>query len=1052
MQDGLQAYGSETVSRGATALWNMATGRKTAKITIQIQFSTVADPWKLEVSNTDTIGDVKQQIFEKHKLSSNEQILSFGAPDAIEFTTDTDTLEKCGIKHHDTLLLKLKKMNRTMTIYVKYRQGAAVPVDAHAHTSLNEVRARIFDQDVKLRPTQAEDALEYDYTSSLKVLNINNKDTIYADSDTAKVDIPRAPALDVADGGAAGGAVVDAVVGGGDIDVRDPAIGVVGAGDDDLQNLAALADEVRRPPSPRDEIQLVGGEGNNDVPRDDAGGAEAERADGGIVAVEAGGGVEDSEDDAGGDENPADEPVKKGLLALADMMKEEKRPPISDEENLAGTRAQPLKQPVEEENLEAGARGHDDRRRRKEDPKNGAATREEKPVEDDDNAKLKALLDTVGLADQKDAKSEKSRRSSGARSHKNEFHTKMEAVNALHEQKEIYDIKIRDLKLNFRQQVEGSQDKIRGLLGIKTAEWTTSEMDDVDHKYAIISKHIKQMRTQLRDSEAFADNLHQLFFDDGVVEVTDAIHAKLLASAKDLCNDFIETVSVLEKGNTDPGTHLAQAVFKIKKEAADQKAAFDKLTHDFRDAQAAVLEKNANVASLEEANAKLLAIDTAGVDTTKANLQTAQREIVERQRNIDHQITQIDALKNEVHDVRGDMAVLKTRVTVLTSSLADEQKKYADNNKKHIDELRKNLATIKDLNGEIETLKSSQIDHDALKRANADQVTQLQRADAKIATDKALLEKQKTDLQGFENQAKDAVVYIEKLKKELDRAQTLAQRHADQNKTDAGAIQGHLLRIQQLEGELRTAKAPRQDDTAEIKKRDATIAQKDGEIRQLSARVQDRDTMIDKLNHQIVAKDADIKRLTTENSQLRQPRAASNSNVMITRPTTPPKPRDQSGPPRRANQSHYSEAGANVAHRGSAEQSQGRGSRYPVRDDAYNSDDDFQSADEVYDDHHQAHGTTGQRDLAALHFMHLLARLRVLTRGGEDDFIADLVSVFENHIRDPNDIRALLQKLPARIVADHDNDFHDCLYHYLLSDDEVTPISRGHTARPHASV
>ena len=178
MQDGLgpkMPSLSDAWTRARTGVWPTP-----PKFTIQIKFSKVAEPWQLEVSLKDTIGDVKQQIFEKHKLSSNEQILSFGAPNPVDFITDTDTLEKCGIQHHDTLLLKLNEMNRTMTIYVQYKQGAAVPVGAHAHTTLNEVRARIFDQDVKLMQTQAEDAMEYNYTLSLKVNNIKHGATIFA--------------------------------------------------------------------------------------------------------------------------------------------------------------------------------------------------------------------------------------------------------------------------------------------------------------------------------------------------------------------------------------------------------------------------------------------------------------------------------------------------------------------------------------------------------------------------------------------------------------------------------------------------------------------------------------------------------------------------------------------------------------------------------------------------------------------------------------------------------------------------------------------------------
>ncbi len=168
--------------------------------------------------------------------------------------------------------------------------------------------------------------------------------------------------------------------------------------------------------------------------------------------------------------------------------------------------------------------------------------------------------------------------------------------------------------------------------------------------------------------------------------------------------------------------------------------------------------------------------------------------------------------------------------------------------------------------------------------------------------------------------------------------------------------------------------------------------------------------------------------------QLRQARAVPVSRTIAVRPSSPLEVRtDRSRPQVRA-----------VVRGGDFDDSDAEG---------YYSDENFHSADEGHNDHHPSHGTSGQRDLAALHFMHLLARLRVLTNPhDEDDFIHNIVSVFEEHITDHNDIRALLQKLPARIVADHDNDFHACLYHYLLSDDEGTPSSRGHTARPHVSV
>ena len=75
MQDGLEVkiYGAETAGKAASKAWDSvanAVWRTPAKITIEIQFSTVADPWQLEVLQTDTIAAVKQQIFTKYKLAS----------------------------------------------------------------------------------------------------------------------------------------------------------------------------------------------------------------------------------------------------------------------------------------------------------------------------------------------------------------------------------------------------------------------------------------------------------------------------------------------------------------------------------------------------------------------------------------------------------------------------------------------------------------------------------------------------------------------------------------------------------------------------------------------------------------------------------------------------------------------------------------------------------------------------------------------------------------------------------------------------------------------
>ena len=211
-----------------------------------------------------------------------------------------------------------------------------------------------------------------------------------------------------------------------------------------------------------------------------------------------------------------------------------------------------------------------------------------------------------------------------------------------------------------------------------------------------------------------------------------------------------------------------------------------------------------------------------------------------------------------------------------------------------------------------------------------------------------------------------------------------------------------------------------------MKDLDATIQKKDGEIRQLHKdktalehAAADKDRELVKLRQardQVVNEkqqsDVEVQRLTRE---LRQSQTASVSNARTVPASSPVQMRlDMFRPQVHAGQ--------------------------PIRDDSDDSDDDDH-------DHRQpAHDTSGYKDMAALHFMHLLARLRALTEDNhEDRFIDNLVRIFEGYIRKPSDRLALLQKLPPRIVVD--GDFHASLYHYLLSDDGVNASSRRRTSR-----
>jgi hypothetical protein len=188
MEDGLQAFpGSETAGKAWKSLTNTVFRTRTpAKITIQINFSTMTDNWILEVSPEDTITDVKQKIFEQHKIAVVQQNLfqQEGSDIALD---DTQTILHYKIKDRDILYLKLKDMNYPWNVYVEYATGDPVKVGVFPDKSLDQVRIRIFDQDVVLVDHNNN---EYDYTKSLTENNIKDKQTIYEQKSKARVDVP----------------------------------------------------------------------------------------------------------------------------------------------------------------------------------------------------------------------------------------------------------------------------------------------------------------------------------------------------------------------------------------------------------------------------------------------------------------------------------------------------------------------------------------------------------------------------------------------------------------------------------------------------------------------------------------------------------------------------------------------------------------------------------------------------------------------------------------------------------------------------------------------
>jgi hypothetical protein len=100
---------------------------------------------------------------------------------------DNEKIKDTHIKQNDILKLKLREKTYPWKIYVQYNTGDPVPVGVSQDETLNEVRARIFDQDVVLCDNAGK---EYAYNASVDGNNINNGDFLYAQAEKAKKDIP----------------------------------------------------------------------------------------------------------------------------------------------------------------------------------------------------------------------------------------------------------------------------------------------------------------------------------------------------------------------------------------------------------------------------------------------------------------------------------------------------------------------------------------------------------------------------------------------------------------------------------------------------------------------------------------------------------------------------------------------------------------------------------------------------------------------------------------------------------------------------------------------
>lgn len=102
----------------------------------------VRDPdgneFPVQVSPTDTIGDVKDKIEDQEGIPKDEQRLAFkGKP----LTKDKKTLRDCGIKHQSVLDLE------PMTVNVKTLDGKTIPVHVTPNDTMDDIKQKVKDKD-----------------------------------------------------------------------------------------------------------------------------------------------------------------------------------------------------------------------------------------------------------------------------------------------------------------------------------------------------------------------------------------------------------------------------------------------------------------------------------------------------------------------------------------------------------------------------------------------------------------------------------------------------------------------------------------------------------------------------------------------------------------------------------------------------------------------------------------------------------------------------------------------------------------------------------------
>jgi hypothetical protein len=1029
MQDGLQMRaGAKAAGRWISNRFGRGSATEDT-FTIQIQFSTVADSWKLVVSPEETIADVKQQIFDKHKIPSTQQIL-FMSGSAIAML-DTQMISHYKLKENAILHLSLTYIRRPWKIYVEYATGDPVPVTVFPDKALDMVRIMIFDQDVTLVDN---DDQEYDYAKTLTEQNIKNGETIYAQKSNASVDIP----------------VQEEAVQRHDKPIHRPADRVHEGGGEVVPEIQPAEPDGNGQPEDQ-----VGGEGEG-VPE-----IQLEKHEGGrgreLEVARGRGKVRDSDassgdsDDDTSVEGGRDPPIESGGHA------------VDDDENgklvdlhhriLNHVQLRPMDLSGNSRHIHVNDTAHSSESGSEEsesDPERQRAGQDTHP-----NSRTRRQVMPPRLVD----------RSRGGHTSASDGESGNRAASVTSTSRSVRSNADQRHRAETHNRTIGQlNERIRLIL----EKLHISDDLDVDAIFA----RVDEIHEKVVEIDAFTSALTKVLFEG----VQFKNENEMLS---DIYSEVAHMKTCVDAIFGELNLPLTSTFKKCREEVVRINKSNDKLLDDAQHHEAALQARDVTIAELKETNKELTKIEGMDEDGSKLELQQAAIDLAAEKEKNRTQAAEIDRMKQKITQIELAEVLHKKQ---LDAAVAD----FGVRSQSLIAQLKESEAAIQ----EMEAVKATDDDTIAAKDAKIAkkkeviEVVKGTCADLKTqnATASGHVTRLEQELAAATKRVGEYEANIPVKELEISQLQDQLQRHT-------GAKKDESVRIRDLEASIHGKDAQITKITGEgaalhrqLGRRDASIIKLTGELDALKITLGARDTKIkeingelDKLQHRVGRQDEQIKRdqkhhitivalkdkfeldLKAREKELQRVQRAldaANSHThtagsMHTRAHTPEVVEGIQATGRRHTVYRSSEGGTRSITGDEEVRHDGRSGHHShTRDDdrprVHRSEQHSHTRGEGREFRQDYRSSHSVQLSQPLNFVHLLARLHALVGPREKErnvIVNALVDVFEHYITNPRIQNSIITTImPHRTVSSEPMDFGRLLYDYLLQHDTATSL------------